>query len=221
MPVTHELDIKVVESVVSAVDWEGDLSLKAIPLQVDIARTLRLNAEWTRALTGSASTKDRVKSLWSGVEKLLPRTFEVVTTRTSTIALLSTRAAAYSLVYCFRSGDDVVARRGFAPAVVLPDVARDFGVDLRPLYSVHDGFVHLLSNDGGPLPTSQWRYVVDPVTGQASLVKIAMDGSEAFGFDVSEQPAKSYVVRPVDEEVEEVDAWQFLDDLMACRLEDL
>jgi hypothetical protein len=49
-----------------------------------------------------------------------------------------------------------------------------------------------------------------------------LEGSEAFGFDVSESPCIAYVLRPDSGEVEAVtNPWEYLDELMATSLEEI
>lgn len=203
------------------VEWEGDVEW--LPVTADAASFARLGlpTQWASALARE-TTRRRVTALWSPLAERLPRTSSVFAAKVSDLALLRTREHGLSLVYLFDVGSELAVRRGFAPVQALPPPASRFPIDLLPLYRLHDGLVHMMSYDGGPLRSREWQSLADPESGEVSLVKIAMDGADAFGFDISEVPAVAYAIRPDDDEVEPVaDAWAFLDDLMASRIEDL
>ncbi|GAB3772165.1 hypothetical protein GCM10028796_42290 [Ramlibacter monticola] len=201
------------------VEWEGEVEW--LPADAASAARLELPPHWAAAL-GRDTVRRRVTALWSPLAELLPRTSSVFAAKVSELALLRTLEHGFSLVYLFDVGSDLAARRGFAPVEALPPEAARFPVDLLPLYRLHDGLVHMMSYDGGPLRAREWRSLADPSSGVVSLVKIATDGGDAFGFDISETAAVAYAIRPDDEEVEPVaDPWAFLDDLMASRIEDL
>lgn len=204
------------------VEWEQDLQWLPVPADESRARAMGVPDRWAHVLTSPDPVGQQVASLWSGLRPVLPRTCKVLAEQTHGLALLRTREHGASLVYLFISGGELVARRGFAPSAALPAIAARFPIDLSPLYQLHDGFVHLASYDGGPLPIAQWKTLVDPETREPSLVKIAVDGADAFGFDISEFPCRAYALSPDDDDVAEIEApWTFIDDLLASRLEDL
>jgi hypothetical protein len=204
------------------VDWEGEHTWVTVPADPLVARNLRVDARWLLPLTANVRVGECVSKLWKELAPMVPRTSAALSAKTTALALLQTRKFGVSLIYFVGRGDDMVVRRGYSPSNALPGVSDLFPIDLKLFYQLHDGFVNFMSHDGGPLPALEWRTVVDPESGGPSLVKIAMDGSEAFGFDVSESPAQGYVLRPSDGEVEAVmDAWAFLDDLMASYIEDV
>jgi hypothetical protein len=216
------MDLKVLNELTRYVEWEGDPNWVGVPADPTVLSRTGVGPFWQDLLTAQITMQERVSRLWSGLEKLMPRSRAVFAEKSIGHALLRTRESTFSLVYLFEAAGDLTARRGYLPAAQLPPVSSYFPVDLKPLYGVHDGIINLMSYDGGPLPTRQWKTLVDKDTGEASLVKIALDGSEAFGFDISESPCLAYVVRPDEEEVEQVeDVWAFLDDLLASPLEDL
>jgi hypothetical protein len=204
------------------VEWEGDLEWLSLPAEPSALSRFNVPNSWLLALATSGSADMQVRALWDGLRLQLPRTCEALATKVSGLALLRTRENGLSLIYQFGIGDEMVARRGFGPLSVLPPVAGRFPINLMPLYGLHDGFVHFMSYDGGPLRSRQWRTLTDPDSGEPSLVKIATDGSEAFGFDSTNFPMACYSIKPDEDEVELVDdPWAFLDDLIASRIEDI
>jgi hypothetical protein len=195
------------------VEWEGDVQWLAAGAEDARLRSWDIPGRWQRALGMSGSIAQRIVALWSGLEPLLPRTL---------MALLRTREHGLSLVYVFSNADALTAYRGFMPLQALPPIASQFPVNLAPLYGMHDGLVHFMSHDAGPLPVSQWQTLTDKDSGEPSLVKIATDGPNAFGFDVSESPAQAYGLFPDEDDVQRVqDPWAFLDDLLASGIEEL
>ena len=200
---------------------EGNVRWYSVPTDQDTAKRLGLDPTWTAALTDGRLLPERVRHGWSAVERKFPRTTAVLADKSIALGLLQTEQAGVSIVYVFMHGDELLARRGYLPASELPSVADGFSDVLKDLYGVHDGLVNFMSHDGGPLPVRDWRVVHDESDG-ACLVKVAMDGSEALGFDTSESPGAAYAIRPWDDAVERVtDVCAYLDDLMAARLEDL
>jgi hypothetical protein len=204
------------------VDWEEDVQWLAAGAEDARLSSWELPDQWQRALGLSGSIAQRIVALWSGLEPLLPRTIMAFAEKAQDLALLRTRQRGLSLVYVFNNAGQLTAFRGFMPVQTLPSIASQFPADLAPLYGLHDGLVHFMSHDAGPLPVSQWRTLVDPDSGESSLVKIATDGPNAFGFDVSESPVRGYGLFPDEDEVRPVqDPWSFLDDLLAGRIEEL
>ena len=202
---------------------ELEEEVRWLPLPADAAKleAWRLPEVWLLALSGKSSAPEKVAALWAELESLLPRTLAIFTEKLYGLALLSTKERGLSLIYVFNDDGDLSAQRGFAPPPALPAVAERFPVDLAPLYHVHDGLVNFMSEDGGPLPIAEWKTLVDPVSREESLVKIAINGPDAFGFDISEEPVKAYAIWPEEEEVEVVeDPWAFLDELIAAPFED-
>jgi hypothetical protein len=205
-----------------SVDWEGEPAWATVPADPLVATNMGVDARWLQPLTANVPVGECVSKLWMELAPMVPRTAGALSAKTTALAILQTRKFGASLIYFIGRGDDMTVRRGYSPSNALPGMSNTFPVDLKRFYQLHDGFVNFMSHDGGPLPALEWRTVVDRESGRPSLVKIAMDGSEAFGFDVSESPVQGYVLRPNDGEVEAVtDAWAFLDDLMASRIEDL
>jgi hypothetical protein len=202
---------------------ELEEGIRWLPLPADAAEleTWRLPEAWLPALSGESCASEKVAALWVGLKALLPRTLAVFAEKLYGLALLRTQERGLSLVYVFNDDGDLSAQRGFAPPPALPKVAGRFPVDLAPFYRVHDGLVNFMSEDGGPLPIAEWKTLVDPVSKQESLVKIAINGPDAFGFDISEDPVEAYAVWPEEEEVDLVkDPWAFLDELIAAPFED-
>jgi hypothetical protein len=204
------------------VEWEEDVQWLVAGAEDTELRSWEMPSRWQRALGMSVSIAQRIVALWSGLEPLLPRTIMAFAEKAHGLALLRTRQRGLSLVYVFKNPDTLTAYRGFMPLHALPPIASQFPVNLAPFYGLHDGLVHFMSHDAGPLPVSQWQTLIDPDTGESSLVKIATDGPNAFGFDVSESPAHAYGLFPDEDEVRPVqDPWTFLDDLLAGRVEEL
>lgn len=203
------------------IELEEDVQWLPLPADAGALQSWQLPAGWLSALTEKSSAAEQVAQLWHGLESLLPRTRAVLTKKLYGLSLLSTKERGVSLVYIFNDDGDLSAQRGYAPQPALPAVADRFPVDLRPLYRVHGGLVNFMSDDGGPLPIAEWETLVDPVSEKAGLVKIAVNGPDVFGFDISEDPVKAYAVWPDEEEVEVVDdTWAFLDELVAAPFED-
>lgn len=204
------------------VEWEEDIEWIGFP--VDAARLTAVNvpAAWAKALTQSADIEACILELWSGLQAFMPRTRAVFAKKAIGLAVLRTRASGLSLVYVFDAGAELTAFRGFAPVEALPPIAASFPVDLSPLYRLHDGLWNFMSCDAGPMPSHDWETLEDPESGEDSLVKILMDGSDMLGFDVSEPRCPAYHVQPNDETVQPVDdVWVLLDEIVAAPIENI
>jgi hypothetical protein len=213
------VNVSLIEELTNFIDWEGSVEWIEPPDAPSRLHALGLPEHWVRALSASGAIADRIPMLWGELRTLLPRTFEVFTSRCNALLLLRTAQSAPSLVYVFAYEGWFSARRGFLP-VELPAIAQRFSTDLTPFYRVHDGLTHLLSHDGGPAPVSEWKTLLDPDSEQPSLVRIATNGPDAFGFDVSEAPSIAYSLQPHEDAVSVVAApWDFIDDLIASPLE--
>lgn len=216
------MDDQILEEVSRFIDWEGNVQWFQVPLSEETAISLKLAPSWVTALTGDSTIKERVEQLWQNIAEELPRTYTVLTEKTTGLALLSTQDSGVSLIYFFETEEGLEYCRGYCPTSDLPAVAEKFPIDLALLYRIHNGFVDFASYDGGPLPVNKWQSAIDPLTNEASLIKIATDGSDAFGFDLSDEQCAAYFVCPNEEEVEEIDEpWEFLDEMIAGPLEDL
>lgn len=215
------MNMQILDELTRFVAHEGNVRWYSVPTDHSTASRLGLDPDWTRVLTQTSSLQDRVRQRWSVVEEKYPRTMAVLADKSIGLGLLQTEQAGVSIVYLFRNGDELLARRGYLPTSEFPAFSNGFSKVLEDFYGVHDGLVNFMSYDGGPLSVRDWRVVQDEA-GDGCLVKVAMDGSEAFGFDTSEIPCAAYVIRPWDDEVALVmDVCAYLDDLMAARLEDL
>jgi hypothetical protein len=205
-----------------SVEWEKDVQWWVVGAEEAPPGSWNVPHRWQRALSTPGSIAQRITALWSGLELLLPRTMMAYASRARCLALLYTRECGLSLVYVFNNAGELTAQRGFRPVQALPAIASQFPVDLAPFYQLHDGLVNVWSGDGGLLPIAQWQTLVDPESGQQSLVKMANNGPDAFGFDVSATPVQAYSVWPDEDEVRlEQDTWGFLDNLLASWVEDL
>lgn len=215
------MDLSLLNELSIFVDWEQEVRWAPLNDAGLESHQAGLPPAWEAALRGSKTVAGRIETLWSGLESLLPRTYAVFRSKCEGLALLQTKASPLSLVYFFSTDGQVTARRGFVPAPTLPPIGAHLPVNLSPFYGIHDGLVHLMSHDGGPAPTARWQVVADQDTGKPGLVKVAMNGPDAFGFDITETPAQAIVVLPDEDEVMLVeDAWVYLDDLLASPLED-
>ncbi len=202
------------------VEREGDAQWLALPAGSAELAAWPLPDRWRAALADRVDAVDIVTALWADLGPVLPRTFALVTERLSGLALLRTVERGVSLVYVFDNGG-LEAVRGFVPPPVVPAIGERFPIDLARLYLVHDGLVQLAGDDGGPLPVAAWRTVVDPASNEASLVVIAANGPDFFGFDVSVEPPAARAVFPDEEFVEAVDdGWAFLDEMLAGPFDD-
>jgi hypothetical protein len=204
----------MIERLTSFAAWEEHLVWERVPLSPEQANGLPPG--WQAALTGEGSAARRLAMLWGPLADRLPLSFAAFGRHLAGLALLQTGQRPRSLVYAFANGeDDVAAARGFLPCAAPLPILSALSIDLAPLLSVHDGLVHFMSYDGGPLPSSEWMQAGDRAAGEPTLLKIAMDGSDAFGFDVSQQPARAYHVSPAEDMVEFVDdPWGHLDGLL-------
>lgn len=204
----------MIDRLTSFAEWEEQLVWMRVPLSPEQADGLP--AGWRDALTGERSAAQRLAMLWGPLADLLPRSFAAFSQHLCGLAMLQTAQRPVSLVYAFANGEaDVAAARGFLPSPAPPPILPVLAIDLAPLLSVHDGLVHFMSYDGGPLPSAEWMQAGNGVAGEPTLLKIAMDGSDAFGFDVSERPARAYHVSPPEDMVELVDdPWGHLDGLL-------
>jgi hypothetical protein len=217
-----KLDPEVLAEYSTFVEEEGDVEWVNVPLSAARARELALDPWWTRCLTAKVTTRECVSRLWTNLKDVLPRTVAGLAKKTSALAILKTAEKGVSLVYFIGDIPDGEVRRGYAPAHELPDISKVFPIDLKPFYQLHDGFVDFMTDDSGLLPTRAWITVPDRRTGKPSLVKVVMEGSEAFGFDVSESPCRAYLLQPDSGDVELVtDPWEYLDDLMATSIEEM
>lgn len=204
------------------IELEQDVQWLALGTEDARASSWNLPDRWRQALLTPGASAVKIAALWSGLEELLPRTLAAYTGKVYGLALLRTRRHALSVVYVFDNDGELTGYRGFAPVQEWPEVASRFPVDLLPLYNLHDGLVQLATYEAGPMPVGEWDTLRDQGTGEPDLVKVALDGPNAFGFDVSENPVQAYAVLSSIEEVEPVaEPWAFLDDLLASRIEDL
>lgn len=212
------MDLSVLESFSGAVDFEEDVRWLPLSAPVSDLAAAGVPIGWVELMSRSRSAAEFTARLWQPVQAVLPRTVDRFT-RAHDVAVLSTRQRGASLVYFFQHADGTqTPQRGFAPAAALPPIAARFPIELSALYSVHDGLVHFYSYDGGPLPCAEWRVLSEPEASDPSLVVIAQDGPRAFGFDVSQSPARAYDVDPeVDDVTLVVDPWAFLDDMTALE----
>ena len=214
------MDPRLLNDLTVYIEWEGDVQWLALGPEDADASSWNLPERWRQALLTPGASAVKIAALWSGLEDLLPRTLAAYTGKVHGLGLLKTRLRGLSLVYVFDNSGDLTGYRGFPPVPGLPEVAARFPVDLSPFYKVHDGLVQLASFDGGPLPVAEWQTLRDQDTDEPSLVKVVMDGPNAFGFDISEQPVQAYAVLSSIEEVEPVaDVWAYLDELLALPIE--
>lgn len=216
------MDYQVLKEFSQYIEWEKDIKWMLVQDKCLETCEIKLDELWLRALSGKVPIKDRVKRLWSGMANLMPRSYAVFSEKVLGIALLETRKFGVSLVYFFETGGELVARRGYAPVRKLPIVSANFPVDLSPFYKIHNGLVNFMSYDGGLLPSWEWQTLYDSETKEPSLIKIAVDGSEVLGFDISSMPTRLYFIQPDDQSIEPVsNFWFFIDDLIAGCIEDL
>ncbi|KIG09604.1 hypothetical protein [Caballeronia concitans] len=202
------------------VEWEGDVEWIELPADAAKLAALNVPAAWHAALTQSPDVESCVLELWSGLAAVMPRTRAAFSKKAVALALLRTNKTPLSLVYVFDTGTILTARRGYPPVDALPDIARKFPVDLSPLYALHDGLTHFASGDAGPMPSDEWETLQDPESGEETLVKILMDGSEMLGFSISEPQCPAYFVQPEDDSVEQIDdVWALLDEILAAPIE--
>jgi hypothetical protein len=217
-----KLDPEVLTEYSTFVEEEGDVEWESVPLSAARARELALDPWWTECLIAKITVRECVSRLWANLKPVLPRTVAALAKKTSALAILKTAEQGVSLVYFIGDIPDGEVRRGYAPAGDLPGLSKLFPIDLQPFYRLHDGFVNFMTDDAGLLPTRAWITVPDRRTRKPSLVKVVLEDSDAFGFDVSESPCRAYLLQPDSGDVEVVaDPWEYLDELMAASMEDM
>lgn len=216
------LDPEVLAEYSTFVEEEGGIEWESVPLSAARARELALDPAWERCLTANVTVGECVSRLWESLKPVLPRTVAALAEKTSALAVLKTAERGVSLVYFVGDLQDGEIRRGHAPARELPPLSKLFPIDLQPFYRVHDGFVDFMTDDAGLLPIGSWVTVPDRRSGAPSFVKVVLEDSDAFGFDVSETPCVAYLLQPDSGDVEAVDEpWGYLDELMATSMEEM
>jgi hypothetical protein len=209
------MDSSLLEPFSEHVASEGSPRWLSVPASLETMTAAGVPARWMASLTGAMTFEERIGRLWGDLRLSLPRSYAVYSRNLYGLALLETQGRGWSLVYGFRMRQRLTLRRGFSPTPSLPPVAARFPADLSPLYSLHDGLVHFMTDDAGPLPASEWERVTSEGDAEPSLVKVALHGSEAFGFDISVDPVQAYRLSPDDDDVQPIDnVWAYLDDLI-------
>jgi hypothetical protein len=199
---------------------EGGLVVHPLPLDPKVAKRIGVPAGWLEALTAQSTISERILTLWNPLAKLMPRTRTAYAARCVALVVVSTKAHPLSLLYCFDLGASWSAHRGFLPGRRLPKKAARFPIDLKPLYAIHDGLVHIASGQDGPLPMAEWNAISDHQGGE--LIEFLSEGGRGLGFDLSVDPVRGYWLDADSstEPVREVkDPWAFMDEFMARWLE--
>lgn len=194
---------------------EGETQLLFAPLEKP---PLDLPPGWSELLTcrdpGPAALQ-----LWGKMRPRLPRIARAFEHRLHGLALLRTEDVPASLVYIFKSGQEVFAYRGSPPVSTPPDAP-----ELRDFYSVHDGWVSLFTEDDGPMPTTAWNVLRKPLwpetqwrvhPGAGSLENFAaiyVDEDEVvFAIDTSKPLTQPLICRPNGTVEPMADLWDAID----------
>jgi hypothetical protein len=136
-------------------------------------------------------------------------------------AILTTAARQPSLLYLLGKGRDLLAQRGFWPASMLPDVAKQLPVDLLPFYRLHDGWVSVFGGEDGPLPSPEWK-IIGRAPDINGFLQIYANGAQGLGFDLDGTPATPVAIDADEPEVEELeDFWADLDDRLSGTMRSL
>jgi len=193
MRISEEHYYKLVDRVVQ----EGDPQLSIGPLAAPLDD---VPAEWVPILT-SADPRTAIAHLWRSVAHRLPRTYLALRERLHAVALLRTEETPASLVYLFTDGTEWVPYRG-RPAVAEAALKRSrLPDDFLEFYRIHDGWVLYYSEDGGPVPSTEWlpisRFWTEVVwklppgdISEESAIAVYRDGDElAFAYETAMTPA--------------------------------
>lgn len=160
---------------------------------------------WRELLMQQDAHKQVARLLWTGVADVLPRVVATIEEKLQAVGLLTTELKGSSLVYIFSKSGEIFARRGYLPVEKLPTVSSRLSIDLSAIYRIHNGWVDLFSADTGPLPVEEWQVLgLSQSDRQEGFLEVFTAGGNALGFDLSEDPAGSYLVS-ADEDVSRVD----------------
>ena len=212
---------KKFDSILKHLEFEGGLVHYAPPLETDLALNLATPQNWLPALCGPQNPAEQIRTLWAPLEQWLPRTIDAYAKNCLALAVVRTREAPLSILYCFDLGKTWTAMRGFAPNSALPEVSRAFPVDLTPLYALHNGLVNFASGEDGPLPIERWTLIEDPQRG-GGLLEVLSEGGRGVGFDIGSKPVRCYRIDADDEDepvTEIADPWAHVDSHLAKWLE--
>jgi len=224
-------DEQYLEMVDSVVD-EGEPELLIGPVPKATTLPAGLPVQWARALIAPNPVAVIVQ-MWKPMESRLPRVCQALRERLRGVGLLRTEERKPSLVYLFADANGVFAFRGYPP--LTKDALGDsvLPTDFLDFYQIHDGWVNLDSEDGGPLPMAGWlplSEVWDDVAlrlppGDSSpdtLVTVYRDGTElALVFDTSNSPILPLRCRSDGSADVLLDIWISIDREIAEFLEEM
>ncbi len=211
----HKLHLQTIHE---QVNHEGNPTVFAYQDTTNL-EPLPVPSSWKELVSAPDAGLRAAGMVWGPLARLLPRTITMLSRCVQDAAIVLTESKPPSLVYIMQEGDLVLARRGYLPTTEMPDISRRFSVDLHPLYSVHNGWINLYSDDSGPLPTSDWRPIGTDL--KTALHPIFWQSGSALGFQISETPAACYMLWSDGDVQRIVDFWKQLDDLLYAPLRGL
>ncbi len=176
-------------------------------------------SEWKEAFQNHL-LPEAIAKLWSGVSKHLPRFTKLLSAKTMDVVVVSSDTAPPSLLYVLvdESAGEFVAYRGYLGTVDSTDLSKKLPIDVSPLYAIHNGWVELASLEDGPLPMADWDLIE---TQDSKFLQMMSLEEDSMGFDLTESPAKAYMLWRSHQEVEDIeDFWPWLDDFLSESIED-
>jgi hypothetical protein len=213
------LEREQIKSVLDALAAEGNARVELAPVE---RLSRHCPVAWHGILTSEAAqTRAALGTIWGTMAAKIPKTLAAWKKILQGVAFVTTDQRPPSLLYFYRRDGEVYAYRGYAPVKLSRREASLLPPTISEFYQVHNGLVDVFSWAMGPLPEPDWHYLSDdPSTPAGSfLVLFNNGGGASAGFDLSEEPALSYIVWPDDPPNLAPDFWGAIDDWMATGLE--
>ncbi len=181
-----------------------------------------LPTNWSLALAEDLTIAEFIEKQWEQLKNLLPLTVALIKKKVQQLAITPDLVKGqYSLLYIFSEDRELRVRVGYLPTQFTNNVLGKLYIDLSPLYSTHDGFVDLISQDAGFLSLENIEIYKDLETGIDSFLKVFGVGTNSLGFDLESKKSDAYILWGGDADVEAVDDfWSELDEWMASEIED-
>ncbi len=128
----------------------------------------------------------------------------------------------YALLYFFLQKGKLRTWIGHMPLDKLPVALSNQGIDLIPLYRIHNGFYNLSFGEPGFLPVERIEiYQNKDEPEQKRFLKLFEQGASVMGIDLESEDNHAYIIWSSDEEIEEVDSiWTELDSWLTDIIEE-
>ena len=207
-----------IKAVLDTLAPEGNVRLELAPVERVSRNCPRA---WQNLITReTAEIRQSLPTTWGPMANRLPQTVAAWQNILQGVAYLTTDQRPPSLLYFYRRGTEIFAYRGYAPVELSRPETNSLPPAISEVYKVHNGLIDVFSWAMGPLPEVDWHYLSDDPTTPAGsfLVLFNNGGGASVGFDLSEEPALSYVVWPDDPPNLAPDFWGAIDDWMASGL---